>query len=56
MACKLQLHQVLNNIRQRDMKVTNYTMKIKEIYDAFRSINVMVDEDEIIQICLGGIA
>ena len=34
MARKLQLCQKLNNIRQRDMAVTDYTMKIKEILDS----------------------
>ena len=32
------------------MLVTNYTMKVKEIYDALGSINVMVDEDEMVHI------
>ena len=36
--------------------MTNYTTKIKEICDVLKSINVMVDEDEIVQICLGGLA
>ena len=35
------------------MSITDYTIKIKEIYDAFWSINVMVDEDEMVQFCLG---
>ena len=38
------------------MSVTGYTTKIKEIWDALGSINVMVDEDEMVQICLGGLA
>ena len=49
---KLQLWQELNNIRQMDMSITDYTIKIKEIYDAFWSINVMVEEDEMVQFCL----
>mgnify|MGYP002775570664 CR=1 FL=1 len=53
---KLQLRQELNNIRQRDMSVTDYTTKIKQICDALGSINVTVDEDEMVQICLGGLA
>ena len=43
--CKLQLRQELNNIQQRDMSC-----------DALGSINVMVDEEEMVQICLGGLA
>ena len=38
------------------MSVTDYTTKVKEIYDAIESINVTVDEDEIVQICLDGLA
>ena len=30
------------------MTVTNYTTKIKEIYDALGSINVTVDEDKMV--------
>ena len=45
---KLQLRQELNNIRQRDMSVTDYTTKIKEICDALGSINVTVDEEEMV--------
>ena len=55
-AQKLQLWQELNNVRQKDMLVTDYTTKIKEICDALGSINVTVDEDEMLQICLGGLA
>ena len=50
MAQKLQLRQELNNIREWDMSVTNYTTKIKEICNALGSINMTVDEDEMIQI------
>ena len=38
------------------MLVTDYTTKIKEIYDTLGSINVTVDEDEMLQICLSGLA
>ena len=55
-ACRLQLRQELNNIPQKDMSVTDYTTKIKEIYDALGSINVTVDEDEMVQICLRGLS
>ena len=44
-ARKLQLRQELSNIQQRDMTITSYTLKIKELCD-----------DEMVQICLGGIA
>ena len=38
------------------MTVTNYTTKIKEICNALGSINVMVDEDEMVHICLSGLS
>ena len=53
-ARKLRLMQELNSIRQRDMLVTDYTTEVKEIYDTLWSINGTVDEDEMVQICLGG--
>ena len=37
------------------MRVTDYTTKIKEICDALESINVIVDKDKMVQICLGGL-
>ena len=36
--------------------MTDYTMKIKEIYDALGSINVSMDEEKMVQIFLGGLA
>ena len=48
MSRKLHLRQELNNVRQKDMLVTDYTTKIKEICDALGSINVTVDEDEML--------
>jgi hypothetical protein len=53
---KLQLRQELNNIRQRDMSVADYTAKIKEICDALGSIDMIVEDDKMFQICLGGLA
>ena len=52
----LELRQELNSIRKRDMLVTEYTTKVKGICDALGSINVTVDEDEMAQICLVGLA
>ena len=55
-ARKLQLRQELNGIQQRDMLITGYTLKIKEICDALGSIDVVINDDEMVQICLGGLA
>ena len=52
---KLQLRQELSNVRQRDMSVADYTSKIKDIYDSLASIDVNVEEGEMMQVCLGGL-
>ena len=38
------------------MSVLDYTAKTKEICNTLGSIDVMIDEDEMVQICLGGLA
>ena len=38
------------------MSVSDYTAKIKSICDSLGSININVDEDEMVQVCLGGLA
>ena len=38
------------------MTVANYTTKMKEICNALGSINVIMDDDEMVQICLCGLA
>ena len=55
-AQKLLLQQEMSSIRQKDLSVTDYTTKIKEICDALGSINVTLDKDELVQTCLGGLA
>ena len=55
-ARRLQLHQELNNIQQRDMSIATYILKIKELCDSLGSIGVNIDNDEMVQICLGGLA
>ena len=55
-ARKLQLRQELNNIQQKDMSVSDYTSKIKSICDSLGSINVNINDDEMVQICLDGLA
>ena len=41
-------------MRQHDMSVIDYTSKIKDICDSLASIDVNVEEGEMVQICLGG--
>ena len=55
-ARKLQLRQELSNIRQRNLSVADYSSMIKDIYDSLASIEVNIEESEMVQICLGGLA
>ena len=38
------------------MSITNYTLEIKELFNALSLINVIIDDNEMVQICLGGLA
>ena len=38
------------------MSVANYTTRIKEICDSLASINMIIEEDEMVQVYLGGLA
>ena len=55
-ARKLQLHQELKNVQQRDMSITKLHLEDQELCNSFGSISINVDDDEIVQICLGGLA
>ena len=55
-ARKHKLCQELNNVKQKDMSITSYTLKNKELCEWLDSINVNVDEDEIVQIRLDSLA
>ena len=52
-AQKLQLRQELNNVQQKDVFITSYTLMNG---DSLGSINVNVDEDEMKKICLDDLA
>ena len=45
-ARKLQLHQELNNIQQRDMSIANYILKITELCDSLYLISINVEDDD----------
>ena len=38
------------------MIINNYTLKIKELHGTLGSINANIDDDEMVQICLGSLA
>mgnify|MGYP000049382608 CR=1 FL=1 len=44
------------NIQQRDMSICSYTLKIKDLCDSLGSINASIHNDEMVQICIGGLA
>ena len=45
----------LDNVHQREMSILNYTLKIKELCDSLDSINVIVDEESLVNICPRGL-
>ena len=53
-ARNLQLLQELDNVRQKGLPVADYKARIKEICDFLASINVVIEEDEIVQVNLVG--
>jgi hypothetical protein len=55
-AMKLQLRQELSKLRQRDLSVADYTLKINEICESLASVDVNIDDNEKVQISLGGLA
>ena len=51
-ARKLHLQQELGNVRKKDLSVADYTTQIKDICDSLTSINVTIEEEEMVQIYL----
>ena len=54
-ARKIQLKNELNIVERKNMYVNNYTLKIKSICESLASINVIVDDDDKIEVCLRGL-
>ena len=54
-ARKIQLKNELNTVERNNMSVNNYTLKIKSICESLASINVIVDDDDKIEVCLRGL-
>ena len=54
-ARKIQLKNDLNTVERKNMFVNNYTLKIKSICESLASINVTVDDDDKIEVCLRGL-
>ena len=43
-------------MQERDMSITGYTLRIMGLCDALGLINVVIDDEEMVQLCLGGLA
>ena len=54
-AKKIQLKNELNIVERKNMSVNDYTLKIKSICESLASINVIVDDDDKIEVCLRGL-
>ena len=54
-ARKLQLRQEVSNLRQRNLSMADYTSKIKDICNSLASIDVNVEEGDMVQICVQGL-
>jgi hypothetical protein len=54
-ARKLQLKQELHTVEKKNMSINEYSLKIKGIVKSLASINVSVDDDDLVSICLNGL-
>jgi len=54
-ARKLQLKQELHTVEKKDMSINEYTLKIKGIVESLASINISVDDDDLVSVCLNGL-
>ena len=53
-AKKIQLNNELHIVEKKSMSVSDYALKIKSIYESLPSINVTVDDDDKVEVCLHG--
>jgi hypothetical protein len=54
-ARKLQLKQELHTVEKKNMSIDEYSLKIKGIVESLASINVFVDDDDLVNVCLNGL-
>ena len=54
-ARKLQLKSELNQVSRNNLSINDYALKIKSIVEALGSIQVAVEDDDIIRACLDGL-
>ena len=53
-ARKLQLKSELNQVKRENLSINEYALKIKRIVEALGSIQVAVEDDDIVRACLDG--
>lgn len=54
-AQKIQLKNELHTIKQKNMFVNDYALNIKSICEALASINVTMDDDNKVDVCIRGL-
>ena len=54
-AKKIQLKNELNTVERKNVYINDFTLKIKNICESLASINVTVDDDDKIEVCLRGL-
>ena len=54
-ARKLQLKSELNQVKRENLSINKYALKIKHIVEALGSIQVAVEDDDIVRACLDGL-
>ena len=54
-ARKIQLKNELHIAKKKNMSISDYTLKIKRICESLTSINVVVDDDDKVEVCLRGL-
>ena len=52
---KIQLTNELHTFEKKSMSFSDYALKIKVIWESLASINVAVDVDEKVKVCLHGL-
>ena len=54
-ARKIQLKNELHTVEKKNMSISDYTLKFKSICESLASINVIVDDDDKVEVCLRGL-
>ena len=52
---KLQLKNELNTVKNENLSINDYTLKIKNICESLASIEVTIEDDDKVEVCLHGL-